>query len=58
MCIAETRAMPSRTPLFCTIVRDLVGDADELLALLRVEPEVVGKYVHLVIWSSGYLVID
>src|SRR4051794_30796495 len=29
--------------------RHFVGDADELLALLRVEPQVVGKHLH---WSS------
>ena len=36
---------------------DFVGDADELLSLLRVEPKVICKNLHLVISSSGYLVI-
>jgi hypothetical protein len=29
--------------------RDVVGDANEFLTLPGVEPQVVGKYVHLVI---------
>ena len=33
MCIAETRAMPFRTPLFLHNGADIVGDADELLRL-------------------------
>ena len=53
MCIAETSTKPSRTPLACTCCVDLVGDVDDLLAALGLEPEVVGVGGHRSASSSS-----
>src|SRR5437899_1875513 len=45
MCMALTSATPSATPLL-VLLGDGVGDVDDLLALLRVEPVVVRVGLH------------
>ncbi len=54
MCIADTRAVPSWTPLALTIAGDVIGDADEFLSLLRVEPQIVGMNLHIASAASAF----